>query len=174
MWSCSTSTVQHLVYNPMSAERVYPSSLMFTLFQSRTTIGYLKIHWLFSFCYSMETISFIKTTKTADETSADSIVDDFFWLINYNYSMDGKLRIVEDCTKIWSMKISCTSLDHEIYFSSMLGKRTSLWVKAQNTSRLATSNSIRKHTSTLIYEDSRGRCPTKVMQILEVVLKFSS
>lgn len=48
----------------------------------------------------METISFIKTTKIADETSAHSIVDDFFWLINYDYSMDGKLRIVEDCTKI--------------------------------------------------------------------------
>lgn len=48
----------------------------------------------------METKSVIKTTKTADETSAHSIVDDFFWLINYAYSMAGKLRIVEDCTKI--------------------------------------------------------------------------
>lgn len=48
----------------------------------------------------METISFIKTTKTADETSAHSIAKDFFWLINYDYSMDGKLRIVELYTKI--------------------------------------------------------------------------
>lgn len=40
-----------------------------------------------------ETLFFIKITKAADESSGYTIVGDLFWLIYWDYTMDGKLTI---------------------------------------------------------------------------------
>lgn len=54
----------------------------FIAYYTKTTIGQLKRHWLFCFCYSIETERFITIIKTADEISAYTIADDLFWLID--------------------------------------------------------------------------------------------
>lgn len=87
----------------------------------------------FSF-YSMETISFIKITKTADESSVYAIIDDFFLLFDWGYTMDGKLLVVlrsmpkshkmDQDTKFWKSVVHKTLTSHHvIIFSLGSGKR---------------------------------------------------
>lgn len=47
----------------------------------------------FCLCYSMAEIIFIEITKTADDCSACTIVDDLFRSIDRGYTMDGRLSL---------------------------------------------------------------------------------
>lgn len=53
-------------------------------------------------------------TNTTNETSAYSSVDDLFWLNDWDYTINVKLRIEERtkiCIKIQSLEVSCKSPD---------------------------------------------------------------